>query len=52
MLSLRSPDHVLRLESELLSQVYSLRGQAMLSAGTSSTGAIREALEAFLESAR
>lgn len=54
MPSLRTADPVLRLESELLSQAYTFRGQALLASASpgGSTGVTRRALEAFLESAR
>lgn len=52
--SMRTLNPVLRLESELISQAYSFRGQALLANASpaGNMGAIRRALEAFLESAR
>ena len=52
MPSPKAPHPVQRVESELLSQVYSFQGQAVVATMGGSVGKRRQAMDAFLESAR
>ncbi len=48
----QASDHVHKLESQLLSRVYLYQGQALMDTAQGCVGVVRQALDAFLDSAR